>query len=138
MVQFFLPILGRCFYCPLTTVCLGFHFVSQFMSIETPRIFGLQARFYSVDGFNKFYFGYKDKNKMETCVEAGCKSEHYDLAFGKENKDSTFKCPKTKEVFFGKGNIPAKTMYIIEMRKRADELAQQETKAALATNVTEA
>ena len=29
-------------------------------------------------------------------------------------------------------------MYIIEMRKRADELAQQETKAALATNVTEA
>ena len=38
---------------------------------QTPRILGLQARVYRVNGMNKFYFGYQDQNEVETCLEAG-------------------------------------------------------------------
>ena len=73
---------------------------------------------------NKFYFGYQDQNEVETCLEAGVKSEHYDLAFAEENRDSTFKCPQTGEIFFGKGSVSAEKVYAIAMRKRADDAAK--------------
>ena len=104
---------------------------------QTPRILGLQARAYRVNGMNKFYFGYKDQNDIETCLEAGVKSEHYDLAFSEENSNSTFTSPETGEVFLGKGSVPAEKVYAIAMRKRADDAAKLANKAALAANVSE-
>lgn len=102
---------------------------------QTPRILGLQARVYRVNGMNKFYFGYQDQNEVETCLEAGVKSEHYDLAFAEENRDSTFKCPQTGEIFFGKGSVSAEKVYAIAMRKRADDAAKLASQAALAPAV---
>lgn len=100
--------------------------------MQTPRFLGFQLRFYRELGENRVYFGYKDKNEVETCVTAGCKSEHYDLRFADENKDSVFLCPMSGETFYGRGNVPAQKVYAIEMRKRADAVALQDVKAATA------
>ena len=95
--------------------------------LESPKVFGISARLYTANGVN-LYLGRQGRDGEEDCAELRLKSDTYDINFAKEN-DDVFTCPISQETFRGRGGVSAKVIYRREMRKRADAVAAEESKA---------
>lgn len=96
-------------------------------ALETPKVFGIQARLYTANGVN-LYLGRQGRDGEEDCAELRLKSDTYDIHFAKEN-DSVFICPMTGEEFRGRGGVAGDVIYRRELRRRADASAVKEGKA---------